>query len=428
MQRHADDMLGPSHIAVIKHAQSIWMAIINLAYGRELRSARHATWRDTICFVGNLLTHAQYLGTNETVMNGVGRYLLAQPRLWEEVSSRPEIFFHLAWHLRIPHLYLDAAKHLIGQNVGPRYLDGSAARGFHTPNPQYYNMEMMALITAGTSMLYDELLWVRRGVGFHSTLIGFDGEVKDQMLAEGSQILLNKYGNDVLYTAVAKQLLSTIHDAVVLETAGGDREGEHQGFFGGLHWLNRSLIGNTTEGMNSWKNMALQTAQKHTLDPDLLWDWMALALRAVGKCLLASPLLQHPDHVCILGVHPCQKCNRSRVESKRYFAWLDPNEVLKGMPERPWPLDEDLSETSILPEALERAATPASYEWLQRIGLGGAFKHLQAKPVGLVGLANNGYDCAEHNVSDMVTVSRRSRYQREQLNLELLSEQTTLLE
>ena len=423
IERHTGHSKQPAYATVLKHAQSIWMAIISLAYGRELRSARHATWRDTICFIGNLLTHAEVLGMSKTAVNGIGRFLLARPNLGREVSQDPEIFFHLARRLRLPHLYLDAAKHLIGRNVGLRDPD-EEARGFNTDNKRYYTMEKMALLTAGMSILCDELLNLRRSVGHFSSF----SEVLLHLETSESNLLPDSEGEEDKYKDVAKQLLSSEHNAVIVETGTDEPGHQHWGCFTGLRWLHESIVEHPAETMHHWAKIALPAAKEHMLDPQMLWRWLLLALRSIRKSLRKSPLYQHPNHVCTNGIRPCQKCNRSQVDAKRHFAWLDPDEILKGMPERPWPLEEDLSSAVTAPQLLERKTTSASYEWMLKIGLGEVSKHLQEKPAETPKIANNGYDCAEHNVSDMVTVSRRSRYQCEQLNLELLSEQTALLE
>ena len=403
--RHDD--YGPSnsvgHRHVLALGRAIWRALITLMYGQQLviRFHRYA-WRRELEFLAAVFVHADYLNMSTQVTQKLGEALRNVPELWAKVTTEPELFFHLAYRLWQPEIYLDAAKHLIGlrvHNDHAGYDDPlTFSQGGSPIEAKYYNSEMMTLLLAGTNDLHS-MLDKLKGDLVHSSGLVLRLPISYFLLPE-EHVGYNgqKRAEEVLepYVIEAKRILDEYVLSLVqskqVSRAWSPENSTRATMEAKLFQLQRvcqDLDPRVIEGILRVN----RTSYAKTFDCDKLLRCLGTGLSRVVSslcCFERCSLLQwHHTSKCALkeendfgmsnfyAGNACARCCRSRYEARTHFTWLNRERLLWERDDRPWPLGIAMTPPTI---DYETITVPAKYEYLDLIGLGDAFSYLSLKP------------------------------------------------
>lgn len=345
--------------------------------------------------------HADYLNMSAQVTQKLGEALRNVPELWAKVTTEPELFFHLAYRLWQPKTYLDAAKHLIGLRIHSDqagYIDPfTFSQGGSRIQAKYYNSEMMTLLLAGTNELHSMLAKLKGDLVQSSGLV-LRLPIPYFLLPE-EHVGYNrqKRAEEALepYVIEAKRILDQYVLSLVQSKEiswGWTRNPSSKTTMeANLFQLQRVCQG-LNPGVIESLLLVNRTAYAKTFDYDKLLrcletglDRLITSLCCFERCLLfqrhhtSECALEETDDFEVSDLYVenvCARCCRSQHEVRTHFTWLNHEGLLLERDDRPWPLDVNLVPPTI---DYETITVPASYEYLDLIGLSDEFSYLSLK-------------------------------------------------
>ena len=389
-----------SHHQVLAFGRSIWRALITLMYGRPLViRVSGRVWRRELEFIATLFVHCDYLSVSNDVLQSLGNTLRGIPELWAKIVTEPELFFHLAYRLWQPEIYLDAAKHLIGMQIlndqAGRVDPSAFSQGGSIVEAKFYENEMMTILLAGANELQSKIakLHVKLLRHAHGTRhlpirrfllpAGQNGYTLQQKAEKAKEP----------YVAAATQLLDNyVVNALGSCTISWSRLPGMQFEAGAEHplFLLQRICTGLDEHLIELVLKVSYIAATKKLDQDKLMRCLKIILEHFGKSFLGVELLQqHHSSTCLTrpqyttgdwavgSNRECSRCFRSRHEVRTYFTWLDRNGLLGSRGDRPWPLGRDPQEDLV--KGFETRTTSASYEYIRQLGLRNEFSFLSTQ-------------------------------------------------
>ncbi|KPI45368.1 uncharacterized protein AB675_2543 [Cyphellophora attinorum] len=134
---------GSSRKLALDFVRDIWRCLIIVIYGKQIHFENREASSAKVAFLANVYTYAEVLCATEDVLQSIRGALMSLRGIWEHASQQPGELFHVAYHFRLPHLYLDAAKHLVAKSY-PQPLH-VLRRG----KSKYYDEDKLALLMEG---------------------------------------------------------------------------------------------------------------------------------------------------------------------------------------------------------------------------------------------------------------------------------------
>ena len=149
--------LVPNHEDTVQYVRTIWQVLLSAMYGRSPAFHPDAPSHVLVLFVANLLEYADYLMLDDTVKSLLQHSIIDIPGIWSSVKDNPRGFLRLGYMFRVPSLYLDAARHLIGKTT-PRQFEVHAVHGVSTG----LDTDTLELLRSGSKALHERVIRLSR--------------------------------------------------------------------------------------------------------------------------------------------------------------------------------------------------------------------------------------------------------------------------
>lgn len=311
---------------------------------------------------------------------------MTMPEIWKHVSECHCGFFNLAYHLRLPRLYLDAAK----ENVSKPYSSLFAPDWFGRRTHQTHvtgNDEKYALLLAGELSHAEQIEVLRRTV-LKTALFSPDPDflsISTKSTLGWSLLRYHAAIAQIFRTELLPMLVAPLDSCRMFHRT-------FKTWIEALHWL-RGIAG------ERYKLGALRKELHLHLDIDNLEYCVHWALQCYKRRVGLPPLGAASSRRCSYVGRESRDCLTTTLEAEervyprafcrnyfpaeyqdvRFLASFDPSQLFRDREVRPWPLNREARERAevVAPERIE--VLPASYAYLESIGLGSVFAQFAGK-------------------------------------------------
>lgn len=329
---------------------------------------------------------------SDEVVQLLGKVLMSLPGLYEYVAKQPEFFFHMAYRLRLPDLYLDAAKHVIGMRIAYN-MHGIKDCWLNPVSSnwciEYCSSEMALLIYAGVQDVNERV----RDVNF---------SLRNLLTPQGREPIAGStswsWGLDDEWAENHRKARELILTCMKNSTEGRKHLICCGRFFPcdpfsaeGLQCL-RALVKIVTDN-DALRHALREYIRDKTpailgyLDDSEIMDITMGTLRNIENAAQGSPILSHSTERCTCSrlepwrqeILSCAACCRPQEEVPLRLSWLDEKKLLRDMSDRPWPLGCEEQEPI---NVVQHEMTQAPYSYLESLGLGATFCHVKNEDSG----------------------------------------------
>ena len=371
-------------------------------YGHRPAFNPKAPVPNLVLFVANLVVYADYLMLDDKVRSLLQHSIEDIPGIWESVKDNPQAYLHFGYSIRVPNLYLDAARHLMGTTPVGCFQAGIPNYALLNPNViPPFNQEMLTLLQTGSHLLKGEvvklaqqlmaMVTIRKSEDRHSYSPGplnidemrFDGK-RSEEVASAIASLLAPHVLDVAHAL----LLDRLYVYNRWELSGPGQAATKK-----LRDLQKWLSEQSNAELESRFELKKFAAKSGFYVPKLRED-LKRCMDAVLSCVQHSKLYGFPNHFYGMNIaqkqHPlrgpehsalCSRCFRARAESDDYFSYFNTIHFWPIWLEKPWPLSKyeapcPHGNHNSFEEIEQIETTPATFEWLEKIGVGDRFGHV----------------------------------------------------
>lgn len=370
------------HKRTLNFVRDIWRCLILCMYGKKITFGSINDWRQVVLLLANVWFYAEHMIVTNDVLDCIRTALMDLPDLWKHVSEDPLLFFHLAYVMKAPELYLDATRHVVAMSY-PKPLMKTLDRGDDaTPCDEH----QLALLMAAR-MNYDEAVQDVREVLFERL------PKYPHTPAQGSSFDPYEHARSIFQT----ELFDMMHDfSKPVKIFGKEFE---TGFYA-LRWL---LNLTNTFGLKG----VIRPLNLYQNTPTSLPYWYQLTFeRAINQILegyvsaLESNMLFCTTHTkrgtAIFDGHG--DCHCAQHQHKNRHAAVNFAALFRGRELRPWPLDlEDSRE-------VKKASDPAYVVATGRKALLEAFAAAFAEPLKDQATTNNTNETQGEILTKPITI------------------------
>jgi hypothetical protein len=399
-----------NHSNTLGYVRAIWKCLIRLMYGegQVLIPSKKISCPKQVVFIANLYAYAELLGFDDDILGRIRNGLEDIRGIWTTVSQAPDIFIDLAYYMDMPDMYMDAMKHWISRHPKTDQL-----RKWLSPGSE----DKLRLMTAG---ILDHNLAVAK----------LSREVIDQTVRTMPSYLPNPYEISMIeamppwaffpgafkgsstvtteYRAVVNDIL--VKDLILL-MASINATGEYTDATG--EYIDPIRWGMPAGQQPKWTYLspveALRGIAELAGDP-----FSDKGSKAIAKFFNLKEIVEKDSHLSLeqltgvfgmrlteydgvferlYGLSPNveHRCHEGRWRGSTCLACAYPKHSLPNFlymidvyslcddedEPRPWPLNLDTTEDEGEQELDVPLMEPASFRYLQAIGLGPQFAHLE---------------------------------------------------
>jgi hypothetical protein len=344
------------HKHALGYVRDIWRCLIIVIYGRQIHFGcgqdKVLVW-EKVSLLANVYTYAELLCATEDVLQSIRGALMSVEHIWRHIGQSPEMLFHIAYHFRLPRLYLDAAKHLVALSY-PRRLE-NLTQGRMS---RYYDDDKIDLLMAGR-LQYDNAV--------HTVQVRVLERIADW--APGEQVSRTTVSG-ILLQLIRPELLS------VLTKLGKTVKFCGQWYASGLAVLRKlydihSSTGDASPVISFLLNSdAVQRRFPRKANRE---DFLPRFLEFLGHLFKRS--YRGNMLFCTISRHDyryARRCHCPFEQNDSHVAALDLEALFQHRDTRPWPLNADDSgtTTSMLRESMYQGFDDPTFEpWTKNIEL-----------------------------------------------------------
>lgn len=385
-----------THAQAVQYVTRIWKTLLALLYGKEMPLlSKDWSWK-TLQFLTDVVIYADYYGALSSIAVGVERCLLAIPKVWESVASHPEMFVVLAHEIKAKTLFVEAAKHLAGEDLegrsGPHSIPGR-----RLPSGKEDTTELLRFLETTSS----ELKAVVNDLGTRLSHLPDDyTRIRPELVWDSNGEYIEWTQTRSKYALLARMVVTdllnyNLHRPEEWRWNASSYDCSPSGDL--TSWIRRvRKFVFDEEVVQSWVQRAAETASRDfSTDEDKIRDFLDYYTNHIREQFNASPLWGHNQHCCqeyAPGVSQetracldcatqCKRCERAEFETDDHFTYLPylrgepvlmmPKSLAEGETQASFwqPMADKQVQTSNRQSPQVPLTTPASNDYLTLLGL-----------------------------------------------------------
>ncbi|KPI41946.1 uncharacterized protein AB675_5511 [Cyphellophora attinorum] len=392
---HAQEHRFPKHEHALSYVRAIWRCIIRLLYGKDrfLEPQGKKSPAKQVMFLANLYAYAELLDLDNTIMTRLRNAVRSVPSIWILVSKKPDIFIDLANAMEMPDLYTDAMKHWISWQVSPhQYRRWHSVGGEGTfrllahaaikhqsalmelsrsiVNFTLYSIHHLGIYSYATSIPLLPCKMFPRGYsdGDRTEIDYYLAAVKDLfvtgLIPVATSLHLELYRNMSPWDSTSNMTSAQVLRALMIL---GTEPLENQGRKAIISFFNLRRYANLKQ-----------------LRLDKLTYLVGLTLKEYKDLLEDSPAFcpeskYHNRHGA-MWLCRCPGEVQPKYPTSACLCIVNLHEVfargLGAIDPQPWPFNQDVSQDNECAEFAQTQTKPATFAYLQSVGLGSKFSYL----------------------------------------------------